>query len=116
VELGRRAEALAERHLEGRGLTILDRRFRAGRGELDLVALDGETVVFVEVRGRRPGEAGSPEESLTPAKQARIASAARVWLAARGESEPFCRFDLVAVDWTEGGPEIRHLEDAFRPG
>lgn len=73
-------------------------------------------MVFVEVRSRRPGEVGSPEESLTPAKQGRIASAARVWLAARGHAEPFCRFDLVAVDWTEEGHEIRHLEDAFRPG
>jgi len=68
------------------------------------------------VRSRRPGESGTPEESLTPGKQGRIASAARVWLAAHGELEPFCRFDLVAVDWTEEGPEIRHLEDAFRPG
>jgi putative endonuclease len=102
--------------LQRRGLTVLERRFRAGRGEVDLIALDGDTLVFVEVRSRRPGESGTPEESLTPAKQTRIASAARAWLAARGQGEPFCRFDLVAVDWKEEGPEIRHLEDAFRPG
>jgi putative endonuclease len=107
---------VAEDHLRCQGYEILDRRYRAGRGELDLVARDGQTFVFVEVRSRHPGQSGAPEDSLTPAKQRSLASAARCWIAARGLSEPFCRFDLVAIEWSDEGPVLRHLKDAFRPG
>jgi putative endonuclease len=83
---------------------------------LDLVAREGETLVFIEVRTRRTGTIGHPEESVTPDKQRRIASAARCWLAAMTTGDPPCRFDVVAVELDGDRVCLRHHRDAFRPG
>ncbi len=115
VPLGREAEALAAAHLERLGLTILARNLRTPAGELDLVAREGRTLVFVEVKARSGEAFGAPEEAVDTAKQARLIQAARAYLALQGGPPPPCRFDVVAVDFTEGAPRMRHLRDAFRP-
>lgn len=94
---GRTAEALAGRFLESRGLTVVARNFRTRRGEIDLVARDGATLVFVEVRFRRSASHGGAAESITPAKQARMVAAAQVYLL-RQRGDPPCRFDAILLD------------------
>lgn len=122
--LGRRAEDLAAAWYEQRGWQIVDRNWRCSSGELDIVACDGETLVFCEVKARRSTLFGAPEEAVTPLKRARIRKAAGSWLGKSPGVErhgpagshsrrapPFSdiRFDVVSV-----GPEgLKVIEAAF---
>jgi putative endonuclease len=94
---GRAAEDLAARFLGGQGLHVVARNFRTKRGEIDLVARDGATLVFVEVRFRRSASHGGAAESITAAKQARMVAAAQVYLL-RQRGDPPCRFDAILLD------------------
>ena len=94
---GARAEALAAAFLAARGLTIVERNFRCRRGELDLIARDGSTLVFVEVRLRTRRDFGGAAASITATKRARIAAAAGFYLT-RLQHTPPCRFDAVLLD------------------
>jgi putative endonuclease len=94
---GARAEELAAAFLIARGLAVVERNFRRRCGELDLVARDGETLVFVEVRLRRRGDFGGAAASITAAKRARIVAAAELYLAGLAQTPP-CRFDAILLD------------------
>lgn len=94
---GAQAEQLAADFLAARGLAIVTRNFRRRRGELDIVARDGDTLVFVEVRLRRNAAFGGPAESITAAKRARLVAAAGLYLS-RVDGTPPCRFDAVLLD------------------
>lgn len=111
-QIGDRGEDLAADLLCRTGYRILDRNWRHGRGELDLVAKapDG-TVVFVEVKTGRGVQAGDPAEWITPRKQARIAKLALAWLVRHRATDRFVRFDAVLVR----SGAVEHLVDAFRP-
>jgi putative endonuclease len=114
--VGRRAEALAATLLEGAGLRVVARNWRRPEGELDLVADDGGTCVFVEVRSRTGTELGDPLESITPHKQARVIRAARLYLDAERPGASAYRFDVVAVTFDPEGkapPVVVHLPAAF---
>lgn len=109
VESGRSGESLATLLLEENSLLILDRNVRYRDGELDIIALDGATLVFVEVKWRRNDDRGSPAEAVTPRKRQRVLRAARRWLAANPRPGAAVRFDVVAiraeppqVDWIRG--------------
>jgi putative endonuclease len=108
---GAAAEALAARFLAQQGLVIVDRNWRRRCGELDLVAKDGDTLVFVEVRLRRGGDFGGAGASITAAKQARIAAAAGLYLARLPRTPP-CRFDAVLLDALDPA-RIEWLRDVF---
>ncbi|MHB8800821.1 MAG: YraN family protein [Thermoanaerobaculia bacterium] len=109
---GRAGEDEAARFLEARGLELLSRNVRAGGGELDLVAVDGRCVVFVEVKWRRDASRGTPAEAVTPVKKRRLLSAARAWLAANPSGAPRdVRFDVVAIEGTAG--TIDWIQGAF---
>jgi putative endonuclease len=97
ADAGARAEGIAAKFLEARGLTIVDRNFRTRLGEIDLVARDGAMLVFVEVRLRRNQYFGGAGASITAAKCARLTAAARAYLGRLG-AEPPCRFDAVLLD------------------
>lgn len=115
LEAGRAAEAAAARMLEREGYRILQRNFRARGGEIDLVALDGGTLAIVEVRYRAGGRFGGGAESVTLAKQRRIARAARVLLAARPALARLpARFDVVEVSGPAATPVCHLIRDAFR--
>lgn len=103
-------EQSAARFLEEQGYRILEKNFRCRQGEIDLIALDGETVVFVEVKFRRDDRMGDGAEAVDRKKQKRIVGCARYYLFLHGEyaSSP-CRFDVVSVS----GEEITLLRDAF---
>ena len=114
--LGAKGEARAEAFLREAGLRIVDRRFRCRGGEIDLVAMDGEIVVFVEVKARAGTGFGMPVEAVVPLKQRRIARTALAWLARNDAYEQRCRFDVIEIVAEPGLPEtIRHVPDAFRP-
>jgi putative endonuclease len=115
--LGAAGEAEAEKALARAGLTILARRFRCRAGEIDLVALDGRVVVFVEVKTRRGTGYGRPAEAVTARKRGHMVHAARVFLARLGPPSPPCRFDVVEVlPGADGTLRARHIRDAFRLG
>jgi putative endonuclease len=113
--LGRRGEEAAARFLRSRGYQILAQDDRSRSGEIDLVAVDHGTVVFVEVKTRRTADMGHPTAAITPEKEQRLTRAAVTWLKRHGLLECGARFDVVAVIWPEGvsKPTIEHFRDAF---
>jgi putative endonuclease len=100
--------------LRRRGYKILAWGDRLFPGELDLVALDRDTIVFAEVKTRRSTEAGHPAEAVTPAKQRRLTRLAVTFLKRHGLMDRPARFDVVAITWPDRGrPAIEHFENAF---
>ena len=110
---GRAAEAAGVEYLHALGYRVVVRNCRSRAGELDAVAWDGDVLCFVEIRSRRPGACGRPEETVDHRKQRRLIRAARAYLL-RLPEEPICRFDVLAVDRTEPGFSFRLYKDAFR--
>jgi putative endonuclease len=113
VALGRRGERAAEKHLRRNGYRIVARNFRAAGAEIDLVAMDGETIVFVEVKTRSSRAAGAPEEAVDERKQKRMRRAAEVFAARYRAGEFEMRFDIIAVDASGKRLEIELLRNAF---
>ena len=115
--LGSRGERQAASFLAKNGFQILARRVANQFGEIDLVTLDGQTVVFVEVRTRKSTEAGHPAESVTAGKQQRLTRTALAFLKQNGLLEHRSRFDVIAVIWPDGqkSPQIEHYKNAFEP-
>lgn len=112
--LGKAGEDLACEELRRRGYAVLDRRYRTRSGELDIVARDGPTLVFVEVKTRVSQRYGSPFEALTPAKCRQVAAMAADYLVRRRPSARACRFDVVAVTFDQyGRPVIEVIRNAF---
>lgn len=113
--LGPKGERAAERYLRRLGWRILDRNARGDLGEIDLVALDGRTVVFVEVKTRHTGDPGQVAEAVDVAKQRRLTRLALAWLKRRGLLEHAARFDVVAISWPAGNrrPALAHYRNAF---
>jgi putative endonuclease len=113
--IGEYGERIAVEHLEQAGYTIIDRNWRCDLGEIDVVALDGTTVVVCEVKTRSGLGFGSGLDAVTPAKAARLRRLGRRWLAETGAPAWLgLRFDVVAVHRRRTGrPEIVHLQGAF---
>lgn len=110
---GSRMESAAARFLCGLGWTVIERNWRAPCGELDIVARDGDTLVFVEVRARRSNATYAPEETIGQRKIERLLATAAAYLDAC-EWAGMCRFDVVAVSMTASGYEMRLISDAIR--
>ena len=107
---GGRAERLAAEFLVARGLSIVERNFRCRRGEIDIIARDGDTLVFAEVRLRTRSDFGGAAASITATKRARMTAAALYYLARRSRTPPPCRFDALLLDGLESG-RIEWLKD-----
>src|SRR5215203_1370889 len=105
-DLGETGENLACRELERRGYAILARRYRLRGGEIDIIARDGETTVFVEVKARDSLEYGSGGEAVTWQKRRRLAHVALDYLARERLTERPCRFDVVSIAFGPGAPAI----------
>ena len=106
-------EDIASRYLERRGYEVVERNYRTRRGELDLVARRGGTLIIVEVKLRRGTAYGDPLEAVTPRKQRTIRLMAEEYLSDRDPSYEDLRFDVVGILLLAGRPEISHVEDAF---
>lgn len=111
--LGRIGEELAVAELERCGYAILARRYRTERGEIDIVAEDGETLVFVEVKARASAEFGTAAEAVTRRKQLRLTAMAIDYLARSGAVTRPCRFDVVAIDDALTTPKVVVYQSAF---
>lgn len=111
--LGRRGEDRAVAELEGRGFVILARRYRTRHGEIDIVARDGETIVFVEVKAKETGEFGTAAEAVTRRKQRRVISMAVDYLSRNHLTRKPCRFDVVAIDGIGEHAVLTHYPGAF---
>ena len=111
--LGKSGEDLAAEELERRGYAILDRRYRTRHGEIDIVARDAETIVFVEVKVRLTAEFGTAAEAVTPWKQRRLVSMATDYLVRHQLHDRPCRFDVVAIDGPIGEATVSVYPHAF---
>jgi putative endonuclease len=112
--LGGIGESIATTYLRGKGFTIVERNFRCVCGEVDIVAREGRSIVFVEVKCRKNLEYGPPQLAITPFKQRQISKAALVWLCKRKLFDVDARFDVIAILLHEHDlPEIEHIRDAF---
>lgn len=113
-ELGRRGEDEAARHLTSLGYRIVGRRERVLRGDIDIVALDGRTVVFVEVRSKSDTAHGHPAETVGAQKQKRIAELAAAYIRRHRLEDQSVRIDVVAVTFPAAGrPVVEHYQNAF---
>jgi putative endonuclease len=111
--LGEGGENAAARHLRGLGYRIIERNFRCELGEVDIIARDGRTLVFVEVKTREEDDP-TPEAQVDAGKQHQLTRAARVYLSRYGTPQPPARFDVIGIVWPAGrSPQIRHTIDAF---
>ena len=114
VALARRGEAAAARYMGEHGMTVVDTNWRCRMGEIDIVALDGETLVICEVKTRSTVKLGMPEDAVTPAKRARLVRLAEAYVAWAHIAPIDLRFDVVTVIVTgTQRARIRHYRDAF---
>ncbi len=113
--LGNRGENAAVRYLRQQGYRILARNCRSHWGEIDIIARDGDWIVFVEVKTRSSHAAGHPAEAVTHRKQVQLTKLALVWLKQRKLLDHRARFDVIALTWPDGvkTPEIEHYIHAF---
>jgi len=114
-EVGNEGEEIAAAYLESKGWIIIDRNYFFGKAEIDIVAYDQESIVFVEVKTRSSTFFGRPEEFVTNTKEENIRKAAEAWAYERKMETALFRFDIIAiVQKGNDAPEITHFEDAFR--
>jgi putative endonuclease len=111
--LGLSGEGLACEELRRRGYAILECRYRTRFGEIDIIARDGQTIVFVEVKARQSDDFGGAAAAVTGWKQRRIAKMAVDYLSRRRLHDSPCRFDVVAIDFDSAGPRVTVYPNAF---
>jgi putative endonuclease len=110
---GELGERIAERWLRRRGWRVLQRRFRSGHRDIDLVIEQAGVVAFVEVKARQGDRFGDPVEAVNWRKQRELGRSARVWIARHGRSPEAYRFDVVGVLVSGGRVRVRHVANAF---
>lgn len=110
---GKSGEDIAGQELQRRGYAILARGYRSRFGEIDIIAKDGQTIVFIEVKTRNGDEFGGGAAAVTPWKQRRIAQMAVDYLSRNKLHDKPCRFDVVTVDIKDGAPQIVVYTSAF---
>lgn len=111
--LGELGERIAERWLRARGWRVVQRRFRSGHRDIDLVVEQDGLVAFVEVKARRGDQFGGPVEAVDWRKQRELGRSARVWIDRHGRHREAYRFDVIGVLVAGERVRIRHVENAF---
>ncbi|HMA86680.1 MAG TPA: YraN family protein [Desulfosalsimonadaceae bacterium] len=112
-KLGQTGEAMAERHLKKMGYQILERNYRNRLGEIDLIARDKGTLVFVEVKTRRSDRYGGPRFAITAQKQKKLSITALSYLKQTQQINCKARFDVVLIKTAGNSPEIETIQNAF---
>lgn len=112
-EIGQKGEDLAVDFLKGLGYQILERNYRCKLGEVDIIARDNESLVFIEVRGRSSLAFGLPQESINRKKQHQISKVALEYLTRKKVKNTPARFDVVAISLKPGKEKVEHIKDAF---
>lgn len=114
ADFGKYNEDLACKLIEEKGYTIIERNYRYGnRGEIDIVAEDGDILVFIEVKARKTDEFGPAEIAVTKNKQKQIKKMASLFLFEKEISNRICRIDVIAVNYPDGKPILNHIVNAF---
>jgi len=112
-QFGKQSESLAVRYLEKNGYVILERNYRIREGEIDIIAKDGDTIVFIEVKARRSGKFGNPKWAVTPGKQKKISLTALHYLKATNRSNAKARFDVVTIRSEKNSSDMEIIKNAF---
>jgi putative endonuclease len=112
-KFGQKGEALAAWYLQKNGYKILEQNYRTQLGEIDIIAKEKKTIVFVEVKSRRSIRYGSPKWSVTPQKQRKISMVALQYLKRTKQTDARARFDVVAVTSNRDEPQIEIVKNAF---
>ena len=110
---GEKGESIAVRHLKKKGYKILEKNYRTKLGEIDIIAKDKDTLVFVEVKSRRSWQFGNPKAAVTPAKQRKISKVALYYLKTNDRSNAKARFDVVTITATRDKSQIEIVKNAF---
>ncbi|HDI52242.1 YraN family protein [candidate division KSB1 bacterium 4484_219] len=113
LQLGRKGERLAADFLQKKGYQIVERNYRGYRGEIDIIAQDGNYLVFVEVKTGRSQRFGDPIWRVDRRKQRQLGKVALAYFQEKDLQEQDCRFDVITVTFTDGTPQITHIENAF---
>jgi putative endonuclease len=111
--VGKLGEDLAANFLEEKGFNIIERNYRFGHGEIDIIAEKAEMLIFIEVKTKKFGDFGDPINWVSRGKQKQIGRIARGYLYEKNITDRDCRFDVVLVTWEDGLWKIDHLENAF---
>ncbi len=114
LKLGDKGEGLAAQMLSDKGYVLISTNWRAKHKELDIIAMDGNTLVFVEVKSRSENFWGNPEEFINNKKQKLLIKAAEAYISETG-FDGESRFDVVSVLFLDSGTEIEHIKEAFYP-
>ena len=116
-KFGAKSEDLAAWYLKQNGYKILEQNYRNRMGEIDIIAREKKTIVFVEVKSRRSIRFGNPKLAVTPKKQRKISMVALHYLKSTRQTTAKARFDVVAIIWPDGRgkPDITHYRNAFEP-
>lgn len=112
-KFGKDSESVAVRHLKKNGYKILQQNYRTKIGEIDIIAKDKQTLVFVEVKARKSVHFGSPKWAVTPKKQRKISMVALYYLKATKQNNIKARFDVVAISSLKNNPRIEIIKNAF---
>jgi putative endonuclease len=110
---GEKGESIAVRHLKKKGYKILEKNYRTKLGEIDIIAKDKDTLVFVEVKSRRSWQFGNPKAAVTHAKQRKISKVALYYLKTNDRSNAKARFDVVTITATRDKSQIEIVKNAF---
>ena len=110
---GKDGEELAVDYLQKKGYRILERNYRFEHGEIDIIADDNGSLVFIEVKTRRSKKFGEPEDAVTLRKRNQLKKTADGYLYQRNIDDRECRFDVLAIEYEKNTPIIRHIENAF---
>jgi putative endonuclease len=111
--LGKQGEEIAASYLKGLKYRVVEKNYRCRCGEIDIVALDGNTLVFIEVKTRRTASYGPPQLAVTPFKQRQISKAALTYLAKNRQTEMNARFDVISIILRNERSVLDHIKDAF---
>jgi len=112
-QFGKESESLAVRHLRKNGYKILEQNYRNKLGEIDIIAKEKGTLVFVEVKARKSELFGNPKWAVTPKKQRKISMVALYYLKATKQTRVKARFDVISISSTADNPRIEIIKNAF---
>ncbi|MFC1825832.1 YraN family protein [Thermodesulfobacteriota bacterium] len=112
-KFGKDSESLAVRHLKKNGYKILQQNYRTKLGEIDIIAKDKQTLVFVEVKARKSGHFGNPKLAVTPKKQRKISMVALYYLKFTKQQNIKARFDVVTISFLQNNPHVEIIKNAF---
>jgi putative endonuclease len=113
IKTGRQGEGIALDYLKNEGYLIVERNYRCHLGEIDIIAKEGNIIVFVEVKSRRSGSFGEPQEAVGTKKQKKLSMIALFYLHEKKITDVNARFDIVAVHIDSGEPLVELIRDAF---